>query len=225
LTQNVQNNFVLRRRIQRGSLILPQTLENGRRTFSSADFAGYSISARSFGSTQTPPCTMRFVLGCVLRINGFSRWLAGRRGWDAQATLRRSAASPDLRSLFLRLPATLIFDPVWPLEERKGRSQVPAFTRACQASRRQEPAPALRAPAGGRSTEVHNWGVVKGGILLEGARFFLPAFSPGEGHKFRRFSRLGMRWMPHNSWAQGPLPSVTRPFWCFCGTNGPPAFG
>jgi len=36
-------------------------LKNGCRTFPSADFARYSISANSFGSTQMPRCAMRFV--------------------------------------------------------------------------------------------------------------------------------------------------------------------
>lgn len=41
-------------------------------TFPSADFARYSISASSFGSTQMRLCTIRFVYGCVFRISGFS---------------------------------------------------------------------------------------------------------------------------------------------------------
>lgn len=38
---------------------------NGCRTFPSADFARYSVSASSFGSTQMPLCAIRFVYGCV----------------------------------------------------------------------------------------------------------------------------------------------------------------
>src|SRR5581483_7798906 len=46
--------------------------KKGWRTFPSADFARYSISARSLGSTQMPLCAMRVAYGCVLRISGFS---------------------------------------------------------------------------------------------------------------------------------------------------------
>ena len=43
----------------------------GCRTFPSADFARYSISASSFGSTQMPLCATRFLKACVFRTNGF----------------------------------------------------------------------------------------------------------------------------------------------------------
>ncbi len=45
------------------SQVLPQSLEEGCRTLPSADFARYSISVRSFGSTQIPLCKMRLVEG------------------------------------------------------------------------------------------------------------------------------------------------------------------
>jgi hypothetical protein len=46
--------------------------KNGCRTFPLADFARYSISASSFGSTQMPLCAIRFLYGCIFRISGFS---------------------------------------------------------------------------------------------------------------------------------------------------------
>src|SRR6478735_4291637 len=54
-------------------------LKKGCRTLPSADFARYSISASSSGSTQMPLCAMRLVYGWVFRISGVRR-------------LRRSAA-------------------------------------------------------------------------------------------------------------------------------------
>lgn len=57
--------FALAAAIQRSrrhpSQILPHALEELVSAFPSADFARYSISARSFGSTQLPLCAMRFV--------------------------------------------------------------------------------------------------------------------------------------------------------------------
>jgi hypothetical protein len=47
-----------------------QPLKNGCRTFPSADFARYSISARSFGSTQMPLCPIRRANACVFRTSG-----------------------------------------------------------------------------------------------------------------------------------------------------------
>jgi hypothetical protein len=40
----------------------------------SADFARYSISARSFGSTQMPLCAIHFAKACVFRTKGVSRF-------------------------------------------------------------------------------------------------------------------------------------------------------
>ncbi|MGY3464448.1 hypothetical protein ACVWWR_004290 [Bradyrhizobium sp. LM3.2] len=54
------------------SQVLPQAPKNGCRTFPSPDFARYSISASSFGSTQVPLCAILFVYGWVFRISGFS---------------------------------------------------------------------------------------------------------------------------------------------------------
>src|ERR1700709_471491 len=55
--------------------------KNGGPAFPSADFARYSISASSFGSTQMPLCATRFLKACVFRTNGsrrFRRSAAGR---------------------------------------------------------------------------------------------------------------------------------------------------
>jgi hypothetical protein len=48
-------------------------LKNGCRTFPSADFARYSISASSSGSTQIALCAIFFAKGWVLRISGVRR--------------------------------------------------------------------------------------------------------------------------------------------------------
>src|SRR5438105_98185 len=48
-------------------------LKNGCRTFPSADFARYSISASNDGSTQIPRCAIFLAYGCVLRMSGLRR--------------------------------------------------------------------------------------------------------------------------------------------------------
>ncbi len=48
-------------------------LKTGCRTLPSADFARYSISASSSGSTQMPRCAIFLAKGWFFRISGFRR--------------------------------------------------------------------------------------------------------------------------------------------------------